>query len=71
MAGLPLLCPAPDGGSGGPQNATPTPGPANNNFIEFLVTVDGIQTDTASWTYGGPNATDWTRPRVLPSKGCD
>ena len=59
------------GGGSGTATPTATPGAVNNNFIEFYVTVDGIQTDAASWTYGGPNATDWTQPRVLPSKGCE
>ena len=44
---------------------------ANENFIEFSVAVDGIQTDAAVWTYGGPNATDWTKPPARPQKSCE
>ena len=52
------------------EGREPARAPANENFIEFSVTVDGIQTDAAVWTYGGPNATDWTKPPVRPQKSC-
>lgn len=47
------------------------PVPPQTNSIEFSVVVDGIQTDVVTWTYGGPNANDWTRPRVRPTSGCE
>ncbi len=67
---------------GGPPPPTPTPAaegtvdtpaapPPPRDFIEFSVVVDGIQTDVGTWTYGGPNATDWTRPPIRPRVGCE
>ena len=51
--------------------SSPTPASQQQNSIEFFVEVDGLRTDAASWTYGGPNANDWTRPRVRPAKSCE
>jgi hypothetical protein len=43
---------------------------AEGRYYEFYVTVDGVQTDSQVWTYGGPNATDWRQPPPLPQHGC-
>ena len=51
--------------------ATPTPVTAQNNSLEFFVEVDGLRTEATSWIYGGPNAADWTKPRVRPTKSCE
>jgi hypothetical protein len=40
-------------------------------FIEFYVVVDGLQTEAQIWTYGGPKATDWTKPRERPRVSCE
>jgi hypothetical protein len=39
--------------------------------IEYFVVVDGIATEATTWTYGGPNATDWKAPPVRPKASCD
>jgi hypothetical protein len=43
---------------------------AEGRYYEFYVTVDGVQTDPQAWTYGGPNATDWRQPPLLPQHSC-
>ncbi|MBA2449753.1 MAG: hypothetical protein H0V51_17155, partial [Chloroflexi bacterium] len=71
----PTPTPTPGGAApaGPPATPTPTPVPipAQNYSIEFFVEVDGLLTDVTSWTYGGPNANDWTRPPARPSKSCE
>ena len=64
----PAPSPTPSGDGAAP---TPPPPPPPNDFIEFSVVVDGIQTDVGTWIYGGPNANDWTRPPVRPAKSCE
>jgi hypothetical protein len=39
--------------------------------IEYFVVVDGVSTEATTWTYGGPNATDWKAPPVRPKATCD
>ena len=62
--------PTPSPTAGSDAAATPAPSDAPRDFIEFSVVVDGIRTDSAAWTYGGPNANDWQKP-VRLTKSCE
>jgi hypothetical protein len=68
-AGTPTPRPSPTPGAG--STGTPSSGPEQRDYIEFYAAVDGLRTEAATWTYGGPNAADWTKPRVRPSKSCE
>ncbi|MFN8523344.1 MAG: hypothetical protein U0821_09610 [Chloroflexota bacterium] len=37
----------------------------------FSVTVDDLETESSTWTYGGTAPTDWRAPVVRPKKSCE
>ena len=44
---------------------------SEGHFYEFYAVVDGIQTQSEIWTYGGPNPTDGTQPPIPPQRSCE